>query len=292
MKIADSELIINPDGSIFHLHIKPGQLASTVILVGDPGRVKKISGYFDEIIFQGENREFVWKTGVYNKHRFTVLSTGIGTDNIDIVLTELDAVMNVDFETRTVKEQKQSLNIVRIGTSGAMQSEIPVDGWLLSEQSIGFDGLLNYYAGRNEVCDLDFEKAFTKFVEWNSSLPSPYVNKANAEMVSKIMHPSIIKGITISASGFYGPQGRVVRLNLANPELNNKISIFEYNGKRITNFEMECSAIYGLSDLLGHKAVTICVVIANRKEGTFSKNYDIPMTKLIEHVLKSLSNSY
>ena len=289
MKIADSELIINPDGSIFHLHIKPGQLASTVILVGDPGRVKKISSYFDEIIFEGENREFVWKTGVYNKRQFTVLSTGIGTDNIDIVLTELDALINVDFDTRTIKDKKQSLNIIRIGTSGALQDDIPVDGWLLSEKVIGFDGLLNYYAGRNEVCDLHFENAFTKSVNWNNSLPAPYVVDADAELVSKIMHSSIIKGITISASGFYGPQGRVVRLNLAQPELNEKISQFEYNGKRITNFEMECSAIYGLSALLGHKAATICVIIANRKKGTFSKNYDISMKKLIEHILMSLS---
>jgi uridine phosphorylase len=288
MRIADSELIINPDGSIFHLHIKPGQLASSVILVGDPGRVKIISDFFDEIIFEGENREFVWKTGFYNNHKFTVLSTGIGTDNIDIVLTELDAVVNVDFETRTVKEEKQSLNIVRIGTSGALQADIPVDGWLISEKAIGFDGLLNYYERRNDVCDLDFENAFTKFVHWNKMLPAPYVIDADNDLVLKIMHPAAIKGITISASGFYGPQGRVVRLPLAQPNLNDNISQFEYDGKRITNYEMECSAIYGLSTLLGHKAATVCVIIANRNAGTFSDDYNIPMKKLIEHVLNSL----
>lgn len=289
MKIPESELIINPDGSIFHLHIKPEQLASTVILVGDPGRVRKISEYFDEINFEGENREFVWKTGKYKNHSFTALSTGIGTDNIDIVLTELDALVNVDFESRTIKKEKKSLTIVRIGTSGSLQADIPVDGWLISEKVIGFDGLLNFYAGRNEICDLDFEKAFTESVKWNPTFPAPYVVDADDSLVLKMKHPSAVKGVTISAPGFYGPQGRIVRLNTANPDLNEKISNFEYKGKRITNFEMECSAIYGLSALLGHNAVTICVIIANRIAGKFSKDYNIPMKKLIEHILDSLS---
>jgi len=288
MKIPESELIINPDGSIFHLHIKPEQLASTVILVGDPGRVKKISEYFEEITFEGENREFVWKTGTYNKRCFTVLSTGIGTDNIDIVLTELDALVNVDFETRTIKPEKKSLTIVRIGTSGALQEDIPVDCWLLSEKAIGTDGLLNYYDGRNEVCDLNFEKTFTESVKWDKTYPAPYVINGNDSLISKLMHPSVVKGVTITASGFYGPQGRIVRLQTTQPDLNDNISKFEYKGMRITNFEMECSAIYGLSALLGHKAVTICVIIANRIAGKFSKDYNIPMKKLIEHILNSL----
>ena len=290
MKIPESELIINHDGSIFHLHIKPGQLASTVILVGDPGRVEMISQYFDEILYKGENREFVWKTGLYNKKEFTILSTGIGTDNIDIVLNELDALINIDFETRTIKEELKSLNLIRIGTSGSLQADIPVDSWLISEKVIGFDGLLNYYAGRDEVCDLEFEKAFTELVDWKQFFPAPYVINADKNLVSKLEHPSSIKGVTASASGFYGPQGRVVRLSLSHPELNENISCFGYNGKRVTNFEMECSAIYGLSALLGHKAVTVCVIIANRKAGEYSKDYNIPMRELIEHVLKSLSN--
>ena len=288
MRIAESELIINSDGSIFHLHIKPGQLASTVILVGDPGRVEMISQYFDKIIYQGENREFVWKTGTYNKKEFTILSTGIGTDNIDIVLNELDALVNIDFETRTIKQELKSLNIVRIGTSGSLQADIPVDSWLISEKVIGFDGLLNYYAGRDEISDLEFEKAFTQSVEWKKTLPAPYVVDADKELVSKLKHSSSIKGVTISASGFYGPQGRVVRLPLAHSELNENISRFSYNGMKVTNFEMECSAIYGLSALLGHKAATVCVIIANRLAGTYSKDYNIPMKKLIEHVLESL----
>ena len=287
MRIAESELIINPDGSIFHLHIKPGQVASTIILVGDPGRVHKISSFFDEILYQGENREFVWKTGTYKKTLFTVLSTGIGTDNIDIVLTELDALVNVDFETRTVKDKKQSLKIIRIGTSGSLQADIPVDSLLISEKAMGFDGLLNYYDGRNKVCDLEFESEFVKYVNLNPLYAAPYVIDADNELVSKLKNDSVIMGVTISAPGFYAPQGRIVRLQLAQPNLNEKITNFEFKGKKITNFEMECSAIYGLSALLGHKAATVCVIIANRFAGTFSKNYEIPMKKLIVHVLDS-----
>ena len=289
MRIAESELIINPDGSIFHINMKPNELASNVILVGDPGRVKMVSEYFDQIFFEGENREFVWKTGTYNNKDFTVLSTGIGTDNIDIVLTELDALVNVDFETRTIKKEKKSLTFVRIGTSGSLQEYIPVDSWLMTEKAIGFDGLLNYYADRNKVCDLEFENKFTKSVDWNETFPSPYVINADSNLMSKLMHPSMIKGVTISASGFYGPQGRVVRLPLSTPNLNENISSFEHNRLKITNYEMECSAIYGLSALLGHKAATVCLIIANRLAGTFSKNYKVPMKKLVEHVLNSLS---
>ncbi|MCL2072747.1 MAG: nucleoside phosphorylase [Marinilabiliaceae bacterium] len=287
MRIAESELIINPDGSIFHLNMKPYELASNVILVGDPDRVKMISSYFEDILFEGKNREFVWKTGLYKKRHFTVLSTGIGTDNIDIVLTEIDALVNVDFESRTIKKEKKSLNFVRIGTSGALQENIPVDSWLISEKAIGFDGLLNYYDGRNNVCDLEFEQNFTQSVNWNEKLPAPYVIDADKSLISKLISNKTIKGVTISASGFYGPQGRVVRIPLAQPNLNNNISSFEHKGMKITNYEMECSAIYGLSALLGHKAATICLIIANRLAGTFSKNYKSEMKKLVEHVLNS-----
>ncbi|MDR2927252.1 MAG: nucleoside phosphorylase [Cytophagaceae bacterium] len=289
MRIPESELIINPDGSIFHLHIKPEQLAPNIILAGDPGRIKMIADHFDKILYSGENREFVWKTGLYRGKEFTALSTGIGTDNIDIVLTELDALVNVDFETRTVKSEKQSLNIVRIGTSGSMQANIPVDTWLVSEKAIGFDGLLNFYDGRNDVCDLDFERVFTDAVGWKSALPAPYVIDADANLVAKLNHTSAVKGVTISAPGFYGPQGRVVRLQLSHPELNSNITRFNYQNRKITNFEMECSAIYGLSALLGHKAATVCVIIANRLAGKNSKDYNVPMRALVQHVLDVLS---
>jgi len=296
MKLAGSELIINNDGSIFHLHIKPNELASTVILVGDPSRVEMVSDFLEKIYHEGANREFVWKTGELNGKLFTVLSTGIGTDNIDIVLTELDALVNVDFEARTVKEEKKSLNIIRIGTSGALQPNIPVDSWLLSEKAIGMDGLLNFYAGRNDVCDLEFEREFVKFMNWNSPLAIPYVVDADESLLSLLMQKTDakdvgpIKGVTATASGFYGPQGRVIRLQPSIVDLNENLSRFDFNGKRITNFEMECSAIYGLSAMLGHKAATVCLIIANRMNGTFSKNYQIPMKEMIKHVLKSMSN--
>lgn len=288
-RIAESELIINPDGSIFHLHIKPGQLASTVILVGDPGRVDTVVSFFQKILHQGENREFVWRTGVFNDKEFTVLSTGIGTDNIDIVLNELDAVVNVDFETRMPKPVLQSLEIVRIGTSGSLQADLPVDSWLLSAKAIGFDGLLNYYGNRNEVCDLDFEAAFIQHVAWKNCLPGPYTVNSNPELFNKLSGPQVVSGVTISAPGFYGPQGRVIRLPLRMPNLNNSITSFRFGNSRITNFEMECSAIYGLSAMLGHKAATVCAIIANRLAGSYSKDYKPVVKGLIEYVLTNLS---
>lgn len=287
--IADSELIINPDGSIFHLHIKPGQLANKVILVGDPGRVVMVKSFFDSIECENANREFVSATGSYKGKRITILSTGIGTDNIDIVLTELDALVNIDFATRTPKEEHTSLEIVRIGTSGSLQADLPVDSWLLSEAAIGFDGVLNYYARRNDVADLNFEHAFEAFVDWNPLLAKPYVVNAASQLVDRLRSDARIHiGTTISAPGFYGPQGRVVRLPLASPNLNERITAFRFNGRRVTNYEMECSCIYGLSLLLGHKAATVCAIIANRLAGQYSKDYKPVVKALVEHVLNNI----
>ncbi len=288
-RIPESELIINPDGSVFHLHIKPGQLASTVILVGDPGRVETVASYFQEVIHEGQNREFVWKTGLFNNKHFTVLSTGIGTDNIDIVINELDALVNVDFETRAPKPEHQTLEIVRIGTSGSLQQDLPIDSWLLSTKAVGFDGLLNFYANRNSVCDLKFEEAFIQHVAWKTCLPAPYTVDANPELLARLSGSKVINGVTISAPGFYGPQGRVIRLPLRMPALNQSITNFRFGTLRITNFEMECSAIYGLSALLGHKAATVCAIIANRLAGKYSKDYKVVVKALIEYVLMSLS---
>jgi len=293
MIIPESELIINPDGTIFHLRMKPEHLASKVILVGDPDRVKQISSFFDAILYEGSNREFVWKTGVYNNNHITVLSTGIGTDNIDIVLTELDALANIDFKKRTVKRKKQSLIIVRLGTSGTIQANIPVDSWLISQKAIGMDGLLYYYNNNNMVRDIDFENKIMEYIFRNNLFAMPNVVDGDKGLIAKLVHPSMFHGVTISATGFYGPQGREVRLKNTYPSFNEKIAKFEYKGLKITNYEMECSAIYGLSALMGHKAVTICVIIANRPAGTFSKDYNVPMKKLIEHVLNAItSNNY
>lgn len=290
VRIEESELIINADGSVFHLHLKPGEIADKIILVGDPGRVDMIASYLDSIELRAENREFISVTGSYKGCRITIVSTGIGTDNIDIVVNELDALANVDFATRTVRDEHTTLNFVRIGTSGSLQKDLDVDTWLLSEAAIGFDGLLNFYAGRNEVTDNDFEAAFRAHVGWNAQLTAPYVVNAAPKLIDAIKnHPSINIGTTISAPGFYGPQGRVIRLGLADADINEKISAFRYNGRRITNYEMECSAIYGLSKLMGHNAATACAIIANRKAGKYSKDYKPVVRALAEHVLESLS---
>ncbi len=288
-RIEESELIINPDGSVFHLHLKPEDIAENIILVGDPGRVELISSFFDTIELKKSNREFVSCTGTLNGKRLTVVATGIGTDNIDIVVNELDALVNIDFETRTIKEQHTALNFVRIGTSGALQKDLPVDCWLLSEKAIGFDGLINFYAGRNKVVDDDFEQAFTKSLNWNPLLTAPYVVDAAPDLLSKLVGENVIKGVTISAPGFYGPQGRELRLPIADANINDKITAFRYDNHRVTNYEMECSAIYGLSALLEHKAATVCVIIANRLAGTASKDYKPVMKKLVEHVLRGLT---
>jgi len=285
--IEPSELIINKDGSVFHLHMHPEDLANDVILVGDPGRVELVASYFEKIECTRSNREFVSTTGYYKGKRITVLSTGIGTDNIDIVVNELDALANISLTERTVKKEHTSLNLIRIGTSGALQGDIPVGSFVLSQMSIGFDGLLNFYANRDKVSDLEMEKAFIDFTSWNKQCPSPYFVAASPILCEK-MKSFTISGITISAPGFYGPQGRVLRLPLADGELNEKIENFTYKGRKITNFEMESSAIAGLSLLLGHQAVTICAIIANRVTKTAFDDYKPSITKLVENVLESI----
>jgi len=286
--IEPSELIINPDGSIFHLHLKPEQLAENIILVGDPGRVKMIAGFFDSIESETENREFVSATGHYGTKHITVLSTGIGTDNIDIVVNELDALVNIDLETRQVKSEKKSLKIIRIGTSGGLQGDIPVNAFLASAKAIGFDGLLNFYERRSEVADLAFEDAFKKYVNWSALLPSPYVVEADTELFNKIIDINFTQGVTISAPGFYGPQGRELRLRIVDPLINDKIETFRHENQRITNYEMECSAIYGLSKLLGHKALTVCIIIANRVSKHANEDYKPVMVKLVQKVLERI----
>ncbi len=284
-KIEASELIINPDGSVFHLHLKPGEIAQNIILVGDPDRVELVSSFFDSIELQRSNREFVSCTGQLNGKRISVVATGIGTDNIDIVVNELDALVNIDFETRTVKANHIPLNLVRIGTSGSLQKDLPVNSWLLSEKAIGFDGLLNFYANRNNIVDQDFETVFKESLQWNELLTTPYVVNASLSLLKQLAGGKVVKGVTISAPGFYGPQGRVLRLPLADEKINDKITAFRYKNLRVTNYEMECSAIYGLSALLGHNAATVCLIIANRLAGTASKDYHLEMRELIQYVL-------
>ncbi len=285
--IPSSELIINDNGSVFHLHLKPEDVADTVILVGDPGRVEMVSGYFNEVEVFASNREFVSKTGYYKDKRMTVLSTGIGTDNIDIVINELDALVNVDFATRTVKPELTELTLLRLGTSGATQPDIPIGAFVMSDISIGFDGLLNFYAGRDSISLLDYESAFVKHMGWLPQLPKPYFVRAS-EMLSGIFGNDVIHGMTISAPGFYGPQGRVVRLPLADPDQNAKIENFSYEGKRITNFEMESSALAGLATLLGHEAATICTIIANRENKTANSDYKPFVKQMVEMALEKL----
>lgn len=282
-----SELIINEDGSVFHLHVKPEQLADKVILVGDPGRVALVASHFDKVEFEVESREFKTCTGTYKGKRITVLSTGIGCDNIDIVLNELDALANIDFNTRQEKENFRQLELVRIGTCGGLQPETPVGTFICSQKSIGFDGLLNFYAGRNEVCDLEFEKAFLAHMGWtgNTGAPAPYVIGADPELCNRIARDEMVRGVTIAASGFFGPQGRELRVPLADPKQNEKIEAFEYQGQRITNFEMESSALAGLGKLMGHKATTVCMVIANRLIKEANTGYRNTIDTLIKTVL-------
>lgn len=285
---APSELIINEDGSVFHLHLKPEQLASKVILVGDPGRVALVASHFDLIECDITSREFHTITGIYKGKRVTVLSTGIGCDNIDIVVNELDALANIDFDSRTQKPEFRQLEMVRIGTCGGLQPDTPVGTYVCSRKSIGFDGLLNYYAGRNEVCDLSFEEAFTRHMHWNPQKGAPYVIDNDAELLSRINQGDMVDGVTISAGGFFGPQGRKLRIPLEDPEQNEKIMAFEYAGHRITNFEMEGSAIAGLSRLLGHKAMTVCMVIANRRAKEANTGYKNSIDNLIEKVVERI----
>lgn len=287
-RFEESELILNQDGSVFHLHIKPEQLAHKVILVGDPGRVSLVASHFTDIEMEVQSREFHSITGKYQGKRITVASTGIGCDNIDIVVNELDALVNIDFATRTEKAEKTSLEIVRIGTCGGLQEYTPVGTFIVSEKSIGFDGLLNFYAGRNGVCNLALEDAFTKHMHWNPQLCAPYVIEADEELTNRIGGDDMVHGITIACGGFYGPQGRQLRIPLADPDQNAKVESFEYEGMHITNFEMESSALAGLSKLLGHKATTCCMVIANRLIKEANTGYKSTIDNLIKEVLERI----
>ena len=282
---ASSELILNADGSVFHLHLLPEQISDKIILVGDQNRVDLVASFFDSIEFRVENREFRTVTGTYKGKRLTVLSTGIGTDNIDIVLTELDALVNIDLEKREDKPERTALTLVRIGTSGGLQEFVPEGTFVASEYSLGFDGLINYYADSEKVIESDFSEAFIAQTGYSRKFAYPYVVKDSEELLSRIASDDMVRGVTISAPGFYGPQGRAIRLPLADAQLNDKIIAFNHNGHKITNFEMEGSAIAGLSAMLGHKALTICLIIANRFARRFIGDYSPYMKKLIETVL-------
>ena len=284
MRIPESELIINEDGSVFHLHIRPEQLADKVILVGDPGRVAMFKQIFDTLECEGASREFVWATGEYKGTRITAVSTGIGTDNIDIVMTELDALANVDFKTREVKPEHKTLNIVRIGTCGALQPDIPLGSFILSHYSIGFDGLMGWYENREAVTNLEMENAFMAHMNWPVALPFPYFVKASTKLAD-LFADVTVKGMTISAPGFYGPQGRVVRQKLAMPNMLEDIEAFRFGEWKITNFEMEGSAIAGIAAQLGHEAITVCCVIAHRYLKDANTDYKTRVHELVQIVM-------
>ena len=283
--IPESELIINPDGSVFHLHLRPDQLTDRVILVGDPARVDMVASFFDTKTFEVSSREFHTIGGTYNGKPIMCLSHGIGPDNIDIVINELDALANIDFSNREVRDNKRVLTLVRIGTSGALQPELSLGTPVIAEKSIGFDGVLNYYAGRNEVADLDFEHALCHHTDWNPLWAKPYVVDADSELVERIGRDDMVRGNTISAVGFYGPQGRELRLPLANPDLNRRIEEFEHKGRKITNYEMESAPLQGLGKLMGHKAMTVCSIIANRFNTVANPNYKSVIRDLVATVL-------
>lgn len=286
--IPASELIINDDGSVFHLHLKPEQLTDNIILVGDPGRVEMVASFFDTRDFDVQSREFRTIGGTYNGRPIMCLSHGIGPDNIDIVINELDALANIDFTTREVRDKKRVLTMVRIGTSGALQPELTIGTPVIATKSLGFDGVLNYYAGRNDVADLEMEHAFCESVGWNPLWAKPYIVDADAELVERIGRDDMVRGNTISAVGFYGPQGRELRLPLANPDLNTRIEAFRYGDRKITNYEMESAPLQGLGKLMGHKAMTVCSIIANRYNNNANPNYKNAVRDLIKTVLDRL----
>jgi uridine phosphorylase len=286
--IPSSELIINADGSVFHLHLKPEQLTDRVILVGDPGRVDMVASFFDQKTFEVCSREFHTIGGTYKGKPIMCLSHGIGPDNIDIVINELDALANIDFETREVKPQHRQLTLVRIGTSGALHPELSLGTPVIAEKAIGFDGVLNFYAGRNDVADLDFEKALCEATGWNDLWAKPYVVDADAELVDRIGKDDMVRGNTISAVGFYGPQGRELRLPLSNPDLNHRLEQFRYHGRKVTNYEMESAPLQGLGKLMGHKAMTVCCIIANRFNEEANSNYKNGIRDLVETVLERI----
>lgn len=285
-----SQLIINDDGSVFHLHLKPEFLADKVILVGDQGRVDMVASFFDEgsIECDVQSREFHTITGKYHGKRISCISTGIGTDNCDIVMNEIDALANIDFVTRTEKAEKRSLDIVRVGTCGGMQEDIPLGTFLVSQKSIGFDGVLAFYEDRDQISDLGFEQALVDFIHYPKKAAVPYIVKANEELVDRIAKDDMMRGYTIAANGFYGPQGRVLRVNLAVPDINERISAFRYEGQRITNYEMEGSCIAGLALKMGHKAMTVCCVIAQRKKEAANTDYKPRIKELVHTVLERI----
>lgn len=286
--IPDSEMIINEDGSIFHIHLRPEQLTDNIIVVGDPSRVNMVAAYFDTQDFEVSSREFHTIGGTFKGKPIMCLSHGIGADNIDIVVNELDALANIDFTTRTVKDQFRQLTIIRIGTSGGLQPELAVGTPVIATKGIGFDGCLNFYARRNEVCDLEFEKQFCSAVDWNLLWAHPYVVDADAELIERIGRDDMVHGFTITANGFYGPQGRELRLPLADPQLNSKIEAFRYHGRPVTNYEMESAALQGLAKLMGHKAMTVCCIIANRMNNNATANYKTAVADLIKTVLERI----
>ena len=286
--IPESELVLHPDGSVYHLKILPENLADTIILVGDPQRVEMISDYFDKIEFKGFNREIYTQTGYYRNKRLTVMSTGMGTDNIDIVMNELDALVNIDLNSRIPKEKHTTLDIIRIGTSGAIQPDIPLNAFIISEYALGLDGLLNFYEKKEKVIDQELTQAFIKNTNWPVSLPLPYAVRASEKLLN-IFDDGLVRGITVTAPGFYGPQGRRLRLPLAFPDLNKKMEEFNFNNQNIVNFEMESSALFGLGKLLGHNTLTICVAIANRHNHIFNQYYNQAIQKLIELTLSKIA---
>lgn len=286
--IPPSELIINADSSVFHLHLRPEQLADTIILVGDPARVEMIAKHFDSIECRAANREFISATGLYKDKRMTILSTGIGIGNIDIAMTELDALANIDFATRSVKPELHQLTILRLGTSGALQPDIEVGEVVFARTSLGFDGLLSYYAGRNDVCDLELEQAFMEHMKWDGAIPRPYFVDADSSLW-KLFKDTTIEGITIAAPGFYAPQGRWVRLKPADEQQNEKIESFTFGQRRITNYEMEGSAIAGLAALMGHRAATMCTIIAQRVAKSANTDYKPFVERMIELALDKLA---
>lgn len=287
-RIAESELVLNQDGSIYHLDLLPENIADTIILVGDQGRVEKISNLFDTIEYSGQKREFLTHTGSIGSKRLTVLSTGIGTDNIDIVINELDALVNIDLKTRTIKSETKSLNLIRLGTSGSLQEDLPVDSFLLSTHGIGFDGVFNYYEKAAEIEDTELTDAFVAQMDWNKNFPRPYIVKGS-DALFNLLKDGTRHGMTATANGFYGPQGRELRLKPTVPGLNERLSKFNYNGQRITNFEMETSALFGLGKALGHECATVCAVIANRFRKEYSKNHDRTVEQLISFVVERIT---
>ena len=286
--LEESELVINADGSIFHLHLLPHQIADTILIVGDQGRVKQISQHFSEIEHVVENREFVTHTGIYKGKRISALSTGIGADNIDIVLNELDALVNIDLKTKKIKEIKKSLNIIRIGTSGALQPDIPVDSYVVSEYGLGFDGLAGFYKNLSEPEELEIEKAFFSQINWSIATVKPYIAKGDEGLIS-LLSEKAKTGITVTGNGFYGPQGRILRLLTKQENLNEQLQNFNFNDTKIMNFEMETSALYSLGGMMGHKTATICAIIANRHLKQYSEDYKKTVDEMILYVLGKIS---